>query len=262
MLGNKTADTLCLPLLEGLEFDDNPGSGIDLPDESAQTDPVIPEKTHKERIEGLYAAMPTYQRTLSRVITFCEIPRRTAEVDAKLDELQEYNKSVYDAGNLCAIMEENQALIRVNESGDALPEAPREPDVVEEDGVQYLQPKPRIEVCFMATVVALARVAAEDHHGKLMERMNLEPQFKPIYKRILQMCDVEGGISMSELDQALFDAKLLRDANLYPQRFVDKLESFAAIEWKGSWFVTETGTAALRALADAEEEIEFAESEE
>lgn len=81
---------------------------------------------------------------------------------------------------------------------------------------------------------------------KLRELFASKPQYTDVFTKILEACVTPEGCSRAELEQ-IIDAmpQLAPDErgqkNIYPQYFIDSLETVDGIVWQGSWHTTETG---------------------
>lgn len=90
-------------------------------------------------------------------------------------------------------------------------------------------------------------LAAYDGHNRLAELLEREPPLRNIYLSILRSCKEKAGCTRLELEE-LIDALVSGDATvgnshskLYPQYFLDSLETAGGITWEQSWRVTEAG---------------------
>lgn len=74
------------------------------------------------------------------------------------------------------------------------------------------------------------------------------PGYRAIFARMVERCASDAGASRMELEDAVEhdghpaspDGK-----RVYPQYFIDALETVGAIEWDGAWHATEAGRSAL-----------------
>lgn len=80
-----------------------------------------------------------------------------------------------------------------------------------------------------------------------------KPEYEDVFKAALVACDANGGCSLSALEDAMTALPQLQpdpathQTKVYPQYFIDALETAGAIQWDGSWKLTETGRKALAA---------------
>ena len=111
-----------------------------LGEEHAVEEPVVPQIPAAKRIQNLFKSMAPRRKTLLGILAFVETPQSTTALEAKVDELQAHNFSVYSSGNLSALLEQAGAITRVTEEGEPYENIQNEPEIVEIDGVEYLQP--------------------------------------------------------------------------------------------------------------------------
>ncbi len=94
----------------------------------------------------------------------------------------------------------------------------------------------------------LESYAAENTlHALLAEK----PQYEAAFQTVLAACAVEGGCARADLEQALGKLPQLqpdphtKQTAVYPQFFIDALETAGGIAWDGAWRTTEAGRAAV-----------------
>ena len=113
---------------------------------------------------------------------------------------------------------------------------------------------------FRNTTEAGATVLAEDDPAARIERLFAkEPEFLPVYKRILLMADTEEGTSMGLMSVAVdTDPAIAENRRFYVQHFVESLERAGAFVWAdGAWRATDAGRTALAgALAEVIDDYE------
>jgi hypothetical protein len=90
--------------------------------------------------------------------------------------------------------------------------------------------------------------------ASLIEALFLDkPYFTNTFKSIIELCNAEGGASRSAIEEVATSSEEVRDhkakthTTVYPQFFIDSLESAGAIEWGGAWCTTEAGNDWLKA---------------
>lgn len=77
------------------------------------------------------------------------------------------------------------------------------------------------------------------------------PQYHDAYMAVLSECAAEGGASRDALEAALNQLSALavdpetKQRSVYPQYFIDALESAGGIEWAGAWHTTQAGKTLL-----------------
>jgi hypothetical protein len=90
-------------------------------------------------------------------------------------------------------------------------------------------------------------LAEDDPAGRIERLFAKEPEFLPVYKRILLMADTEEGTSMGLMSVAVdTDPAVADNRRFYVQHFVESLERAGAFVWAGgAWRATDAGRAAL-----------------
>lgn len=212
------------------------------------------ERSAEERTADLLKAMAPRRKVLLGILAFCEEPQLVNDVNAKVDELQAHNFSVYTAADLTALLERAGALEHVTDEGGSLEDVEeQEPEVVEVDGVEYLEVKESAPTRWVTTAAGMAAVEADRPLDRLNELFAEDEHYLPIYKRVLTLCAVEGGATIKALGEAVDKDPLVQKPRLYVAHFVDKLEKCDAVEWVDSWQTTEVGKTGLEILKDVED---------
>ena len=98
-------------------------------DAMAPATPAICEKPAEERIADLLEAMAPRRTVLLGILAACAEPQPASAVNARVDELQENNFSVYSAANLCSLLEKAGAIERVTAEGAPAAAQPETPEV-------------------------------------------------------------------------------------------------------------------------------------
>ena len=102
---------------------------------------------------------------------------------------------------------------------------------------------------YWQTTEAGATVLAEDDPAARIERLFAkEPEFLPVYKRILLMADTDEGTSMGLMSVAVdTDPAIAENRRFYVQHFVESLERAGAFVWAdGAWHATDASRRAGR----------------
>ncbi|MEA5020631.1 MAG: hypothetical protein VB027_09725 [Gordonibacter sp.] len=74
-----------------------------------------------------------------------------------------------------------------------------------------------------------------------------KPLYRSVFETILRACNTETGCSCADLERTLAPIPQLQphpetqQTAVYPQYFIDALESAGGIFWKQSWFTTDAG---------------------
>ncbi len=77
------------------------------------------------------------------------------------------------------------------------------------------------------------------------------PRYEAVYRNGLTACASEGGCTRASLEAALEEALLeafglaSEQKKVYPQYFIDALETAGGIEWNGTWRTTNAGNEVL-----------------
>ena len=99
--------------LEDVEDDLEEGDASDLPPASSTPESQAAPadgRSAEERTADLLKAMAPRRKVLLGILAFCEEPQLVDDVNAKVDELQAHNFSVYTAADLTALLERAGAL--------------------------------------------------------------------------------------------------------------------------------------------------------
>lgn len=216
--------------------------------------PTKPLKPAAERIADLFTAMAPRRKTLLGILAFCEEPMAVEEVNAHIDQLQLHNASVYSPAALCDLLKEAGALELVDTENEITNSLEAEPVVVEVDGVEYLEPGEPLELFWHTTPEGMDAVNQDNPLERTRALLDEDVKYATIYKRILELADTEGGVTIKAINNVVDNDPLVKKPRLYAPHFVDKLEKSDAIEWNGAWQTTETGREALQLLSDVIDE--------
>lgn len=239
------------------QFDPLEDMGIDddIDDEDQQHDylapipdaelSVVPEEiplSADERIEKMIAGMPGQKQRILHVVRISDTPKTLDEIVAELDEAFPTSVSVYDSAQIVKLLEKAGALdAREIEAKNEFEAAGAE----EEPEGEYLEVAS--SPVYEYTATEAGRKALEDHLGDrpLVELLSEEPRYLPLYRKILEMCAVEGGCPTKELDAAIDHDPLCEEPKRFCTYFVDRLEEVGALKWQSTWMATESGTKIL-----------------
>lgn len=236
----------CAPVPAGAP---SPDAGA--PGEQPSPAPAAQEPPASERIEALFERFNPRRRVLAGILRFLDTPQSAADLDAKVEELQQHDFSVYTGANYTALLEEAGAIEKTNEDGVPFSEVPeQEPQVVTVDGAEFLKPAPWREVFWLATDDARAYLAQDDPLARFEELISSDAQYLSIYLRILEAADQKGGVSTPELNELVDSDPLLESPRLYTAHFTERLERCEALRWDGAWEITEVGRALLDGTID------------
>ena len=211
-------------------------------------EPKADPRTDAEKIVDLFNAMAPRRKVLLGILEFCVEKQTVSAVEAKVDKMQENNFSVYTAANYSSLLEQAGALHRVTEDGVDYTDVKVEPIVVEENGVEYIKPGKPPESFWMTTEEGCKYLEADNPAERLRELLANEPQYCPIYKRVLLLCSAEKGKTTKELGDAVDDDPIVQEPRMYVQRFIDRLEKCDALIWEKTWKTTDVGLLGIKEL--------------
>lgn len=186
-----------------------------------------------EAIEELFKRNPGRKPVFLDIIEFCTEPRTTTEVAEVVAKAQEHNRSVYTPMTLCSILERSGALVsEIPETAD---------EVVEENGVEYLEVKEAPDATWTSTDAALEVLADHREGGGLRSLIRTEePQYRTVYERLLRFC-AEEPRTKPAIDALIDDDPLVQNPRRYSNHFIELLESREALVWQQGWVTTELG---------------------
>ena len=221
-----------LPNVEGrTEFLAPDPDRVPVIENSVRTDdPTYAARPAEERTRELLSQMRPHRATLLGILAACETPMATSAMKETVERISGRKFSVYTPSNFCTMLEVAGGLARVTDAGEPYTDEVRAPEMVEVD------PAARIERLFAK-----------------------EPEFLPVYKRILLMADTDEGTSMGLMSVAVdTDPAIAENRRFYVQHFVESLERAGAFVWAdGAWRATDAGRTALAgALAEVIDDYE------
>lgn len=250
-----------LPNVEGrTEFLAPDPDRVPVIENSVRTDdPTYAARPAEERTRELLSQMRPHRATLLGILAACETPMATSAMKEAVERISGRKFSVYMPSNFCTMLEVAGGLARVTDAGEPYTDEVRAPEMVEVDGRAFWRPTTPPPV-YWQTTEAGATVLAEDDPAARIERLFAkEPEFLPVYKRILLMADTEEGTSMGLMSVAVdTDPAIAENRRFYVQHFVESLERAGAFVWAdGAWRATDAGRTALAgALAEVIDDYE------
>ena len=227
----------------------------------------VDTRTPKERIDDLFDSMKDRRKELLGILDFCREPQSVDDVNDRVEELKKNSFSVYSGAHFCTLLENAGAIERRTAEGELAKDIQTEPEVVVEDGVEYLEAGTPEQSFWVTTADGIAALEADKPYERMEALLETDARYKPIYKRILTLCTEKNGTPIATINGAVNDDPLVKHPHLYAAHFVDKLEQCDALEYRDGWFTTEVGQKALELLADvldepAQDEDEEAKDEE
>lgn len=236
------------------DYDEEPGalSIRDLEAEQAPQKAIrVDTRTPFEKTTDLIKQMPSQRKVLLGILDFCQNGQTAADTYARVDALQEYNPSVFTADVLCGHLEQAGALELVTEDGQPYEGIEMEPKLVEVDGVEYYEAQEPPTAYWRTAEAGLEALAADKPFERLDALFEENAKYSPIYREVLHLCAQEGGATTAMLSAAVDKDPLVQSPRRYAPYFIDGLEKCDAVEWKGSWQITEVGHGALERLSEA-----------
>ncbi|WP_165046097.1 hypothetical protein [Adlercreutzia sp. ZJ138] len=239
------------------DYDEEPGS-LSIQEISAATAAMpaaaVDTRPASVRTADLFDHMKSRRRVLLDILSFCEEPRLVADVNARVDEKQRNDYSVFTAASLCEHLEAAGALHLVAEDGSDYVEMEMEPQLVTIDGVEYYETVDPPVAYWQTTDVGVEYLESDRPLERLRELFVTDEMYLSIYKRILYLCSCEGGATTAELGAAVDDDEIVQNPRRYSTFFAERLEKCDALAWSGkAWVATEIGIVGLECdLADIE----------
>ena len=235
--------------LDGAEF----GSAESLDENAAN--PILHERidtrTTEEKLADLMKSMQPQKHTVLGVLSMCAQRKPVSEVNDYVADVQKYNISVFAGENICAMLENAGGIKRVTKDGIPYDEVEVEPVVVvDEDGVECLQPGEPLEVFWESTPEGLALISEDDAGARLHERLSQDEQFLPCYKVVLKMASTKEGATRDAMYDALEPTLEKMKPRYYSPLFAERLYKCDAIEWRGAWYITELGRQCLESMKE------------
>ncbi len=200
-----------------------------------------------EKIASLLESMAGQRKLFLETLAFCEEPKTIDEVNDFVAKLQEASPSVYSPANLCSFLEQAGALRRQDAQGVPASELDTSPELVVEDGVEYLRPTSAPQTFWVRTDAGTAALAGDDPASRLAALLEEDAYYIDVYAKILEICSAEEGAGIAELEEKVDGDPLLQEPRYYVQRFLNKLEECDAIAWRTTWHTTKTGADFLAA---------------
>lgn len=223
--------------------------------------PASAARPAAQRIEELFAALAPRRRVLLAILRLLDSPKRSDLLQQKVEELQEYDSSVYSGYNFSLLLEEAGAIQKVDESGAVFDEqAEQLPDIVEVEGIKFFKPTDGKQVFWLITNDGRSYLEGDNPFGRLAELIAKEPQYQEIYQKLLLFCANGAGRSVKELEELIDDDPLVQKPRRYFSYFTKNLEDCDALSWAKKWQTTELGEKGLELLFAENDGVEFAEN--
>ena len=202
--------------------------------------------------EEVYALMENVganRHILLEILGFCEKPRSSEEIDALVEPLLRYRRSVYTPIIFRDMLKKSGALEYIFEETE-------DDEAVEamgnRDG-ELLVVAERPDGLWLSTPSALEYLKEHNPQTALAQLLDKELDLRPIFLRILEFC-AEKDRTASELSALVDDDPLVQHPRRMSGYFVAKLEDLGVLVWEGAWKTSALGLSALGATEDLSHE--------
>ncbi|ACV23291.1 Uncharacterised protein [Slackia heliotrinireducens] len=223
-------------------------------DELASQAEALQQAPAAQRIATLFDHMERSRKILLGILEMCDGQVQPNElVISRIEKLKANNKSVYTPDNMCMMLVRAGALRRVTQDGTDYEdiEDTLEPKRVVIDGVEYLEPVQAPQICWLTTPEGSQVVAADQPRARLRELLENEPQYRHVFRTVLEMCAPDGGTTQKALSAALDNDPALMHPRMYAMRFAERLAQNDALEWRdNAWRITDIGSEGLDIIAE------------
>ncbi len=265
-----------------------------IPDAERSVVPAPVELSPAERIEHMLKGIPGQQfRILACVQACMGEPAQLSRIIEVVDAEYPTTGSVYGTGRLVQLLEAAGAIERIEPQGmapgddelsqngsaeeqgeaaegeeaagdegagngssaeDAAPAKPLEHPAVD-PGQEYVEVELARPCTFAATQAGIDAVEARHGMERMEDLLAEEPQYLPVYKRLLTMCRTPQGRLVQEINAVIDPDPLCKEPRRFATYFLRKLELAGAIRFVDAWQTTDYGKKALELgiLADADE---------
>lgn len=226
-------------------------------DNASETPIVRPSKSAPDnrpaevKIAALFESMSGRRDALLAILETAKDGAKEQDVIDAVDAVQAHNKSVYAAVTLCKQLESAGALLHLNEQGEPFSEEDFEPEVVVEDGVEYLQASEPPVSFWKSTEAGLQYLDSYNPLAATLALFVSNEKYAPVYKFLLEACQGEGS-AVKPLANVVDAHELTQEPRYFVAHFIAELEKSGALVWAGIWVTTEVGKEALVNLADIE----------
>lgn len=178
------------------------------------------------------------------------------DMKALYNEMFEYRPTVFSAYDMCVLLEEAGAVKRVDVSGNDYDAESADPVIVTDEatGAAYYQANEPADMHWALLAPGQIILDDDDPIGRAQEAFDADEGLKPLYKRLLTLC--RDGAGIEELNDAINYDDLAWEPRIYAPFLVDRMEKACAIDWTGSWQLTEVGEEVLALLDGVTDEYD------
>lgn len=201
------------------------------------------------RIATLFDEMQPQRRTLYGVLALCEEIKSDDDVIAFIQDCLKKRHSIFSASILCSHLERAGAIQKVFEDGAPYDYVP-EPEVVVEDGVEYLKPAECPAVYWVTTEDGAEFLAKKNSVDPIKSMLGAQVEALPLFKTILDMASADGGTTAKALAKLIDRDPVNQKKRIFSSKYVEMLYKAGALDWDGKWVVTDMGKGALKLITD------------
>jgi len=241
-----------------------------IPDADKSVVPEPVQLTTREAMDKLIAGIPGQKFRILHVINLCREPRTMEEIAEDLERDFPQKTSVYDAYRMIQLVEEAGGIVSLGDEDDEADEevetattveteaelaqnAPAESTSSDEEledleEVEYLSVEKTEPKIYQASEEGLAIYDENVGAGVVLEMLQDDPKYLPIYQEILEMICADGGATTQALYDAINDKEILKNPRRHCSFFLNKLEEVSAANFDHVWQATELGHEALAQL--------------
>lgn len=228
-----------------------------IPDADKSVVPPKVELPPEQRIEKLIAGMPGQLHRLLHVVEVCREPQTLEQAAKALEQAYPQGASVFEPTQIVLLMCQAGALEKleskpedegtVTSAAESLATDVTQPtaEAAAASEPELVSVTPAEPATYTATEAGLKALTGRSGVKVVLELVQEKPQYLPIYQRVLEMCNVEGGSAVGPLNKAVDSDPLLQEPRLFCTYFLNKLEGAGALVWRDAWRITQAGRDAL-----------------
>ena len=267
-------DPFATESLDDLEDEepDNEYSAPVIPDADKS---VIPEQVQlpgSQRIKKLLRGMPAQQFRVLAAIRACKDSEKTLEeIIKEVDSEFQKTNSVFSTGRIVQLLERAGAIKQIcqeqnevcqtddvdtdaqkstqetsEENEEEINQAAKAQEVPSIDpGQEFVEIQRAKPSKFIATQDGIDAYEASIDIENMQNMLSKEPQYLPVYKRILTMCNIDGGRIVQEINAVIDPDPICAKPRRYATYFLHNLEDAGALRFADTWITTDYGKKAL-----------------